>query len=224
MTISSQVQVFNLALNAVGARDNISSPSEASREAEVCNLWYSPVRDQVLASAAWPEATVFAYLQELAQADEDDDGVWAVGDPAPGYTYVYGVPNDLLRPIYQTDFAPFRIANYSNNQRALHSNTAQAILAYTTRLETIALWGPELQMAIVMGLAAYICMPLTGKPSRARSLEAKANQTILAARETAANASNETFDWVPDWIAARGYNNPSSNRYYHPYGALLSVS
>ena len=50
MAISSEVQVYNLALNAVGERSNISSPTEQSRPAEVCSLWYSPVRDQVLAA------------------------------------------------------------------------------------------------------------------------------------------------------------------------------
>lgn len=220
MAISSEVGVYNLALNAVGTRSNISSPSENSREAEVCRLWYSSVRDQVLASAPWPEATEIRYLAELARAS---DGEWSYDDPRPGYSYVYSAPSDMLRPMYLTDFSRFLLTGYSDNRKAIHTNTAQAALVYTKRLETISLWNAELQMAIVYALAAHICMPLSGKPSRSRSLLQQANGLIMAARESAANTSDEVYEWVPDWIAARGYNFPAGTKYFHPYGSLLSL-
>lgn len=223
MTISSEVAIYNLALNAVGARSNISSPSEASREAEVCGLWYSPVRDQILEAAVWPEATEVQYLSLLREADEDGDGTWAFDDPKPGYSYVYGLPTDLLRPQYMTDGSKFLFTGYSDNRRALHSNTAAAILVYTKRLETISLWSPTLQMAIVYGLAAHICMPLTGKPSRSKVLAGQANDLIWQARELAANSSNETQEHIPDWIAARGYASGATLTYSYPVGSLLSL-
>lgn len=224
MTISSEVAVYNLALNAVGTRDNVSSPTENSREAEVCRLWYSVVRDQILAGAFWPEATEIAYLPQLAEADADGDGVWAVDDPRPGYSYVYQLPADLLRPRYLTNFGHFLITGYSDNRRALHASVESAALVYTKRLEIISLWNPELQMAIVYGLAANICMPLTGKTSRAKLLLQHANDLILAARETAANTSAETHESVPDWISGRGYNTAAATRFFYPYGGLLSLS
>jgi hypothetical protein len=224
VTISNEVQIYNLALNAVGARSNISSPSESSREAEVCRLWFEPVRDQILAAAPWPEATETRYLTQLAEADADGDGEWAYDDPRPGYSYVYSLPSDMIQPLYLTDFSRFFITGYSGNRRVLHTQGATPILIYTKRLENIALWGPQLQMAIVYGLAAHICMPLSGKPSRARMLAQQANDLIWQARETAANMSNEHFDPVPDWISARGYNFSSNTRYVHPLGSTLSLS
>lgn len=221
MAISSEVQVYNLALNAVGARSNISSPTEQSREAEVCNLWYSAVRDQVLAAAPWPEATKIAYLPLLAEADDED--AWLETEPRLGYQYVYAMPSDGLRPRYMSDFTRFLITNY-DGQRAIHSNTASAILAYTSRLENIALWDAELQMAIVYGLAANICMPLSGKPTRAKMLAEKANELIMNARVAAANANNESYESIPDWIVARGFNHSSGQRYFHPYGSLLALT
>lgn len=220
MTIASQVDLYNLALNAVGTRDNISSPTEDSREAEVCNLWYSPVRDQILAAAAWPEATEIRYLSLLREADDE----WTYDDPRPGYSYVYSLPTDLIRPNYLTNFSRFLVTGYSSDRRAIHTNTDSAAIVYTKRLESLTAMSPDLQMALVYGLAAHICMGLSGKPSRAKALENRANQMILTAREAAANASNESFEHVPDWIAARGYNWSSSDRYIHPYGALLSVN
>lgn len=221
MTISSEVQVYNLALNAIGERSNISSPTEQSRPAEVCSLWYFPVRDQILSAAPWPEATKIAYPALLATAD-DTDG-WLETEPRTGYSYVYALPSDALRPRYMSDFSRFLFTNY-NDQRALHSNTQDAILAYTSRLENIALWDSELQMAVVYGLAANICMPLSGKPSRAKVLAEKANELILAARVAAANANNESYESIPDWITARGFNHTPSLRYFHPYGSLLTAT
>lgn len=221
MAVSSEVQVYNLALNAVGERSNISSPTEQSRPAEVCHLWYSPVRDQILSAAPWPEATKIAYPALLAQADDDD--TWLETEPRTGYSYVYGMPADALRPRYMSDFSPFLFTNYGG-QRAIHSNTPSAILAYTSRLENVALWDSGLQMAIIYGLAANICMPLSGKTSRAKVLAEKANELILGARVAAANSNNESYESVPDWITARGFNTSSPARYFHPYGSLLSLT
>lgn len=218
MAISSEVQVYNLALNAVGARSNISSPTEQSRDAEVCRLWYSPVRDQVLSAAPWPEATKIAYPALLATQDDED--AWLETEPRTGYAYVYAMPSDALRPRYMSDFSQFLFTSY-NGQRALHSNTPSAILAYTSRLENVALWDSGLQMAIVYALAANICMPLSGKTSRAKVLAEKANDLILSARVAAANSNNESYESIPDWITARGFNHTVSTRYFHPYGSLL---
>lgn len=224
MTISSEVAIYNLALNAIGARSNISLPTENSREAEVCRLWFSLVRDQIMAAAPWPEAMELAYLAQLKEADEDGDGEWAAGDPRPGYQFVYSLPADCLRPRYLTDFSRFLVTSYSDNRRALHTNVEQAALAYTKRLESVSLWNPELQMAIVYGLASHICMPLTGKTSRARLMVEQANDLLYAAREAGANTSDETHEAIPEWIAARGYNTSPQTRYFYPYGSLLSLT
>lgn len=221
MAVSSEVQVYNLALNAVGERSNISSPTEQSRPAEVCRLWYSVVRDQILSAAPWPEATKIAYPALLAT--QDDEPAWLETEPRTGYNYVYAMPSDALRPRYMSDFSRFLFTSYAG-QRALHSNTESAILAYTSRLENVALWDSGLQIAVVYGLAANICMPLSGKTSRARVLAEKANELIMAARVSAANSNNESYESIPDWIAARGFNTASSPRYFHPYGSLLSLT
>lgn len=221
MTVSSEVQIYNLALNAVGEQSNISSPSEDSRPAEVCRLWYTVIRDQVLAAAPWPEATKIAYLPLLAQ--QDDDETWLETEPRTGYQYVYGAPADMLRPRYMSDFSRFLFSSFGG-QRALHSNTVDAVLAYTSRLENMSMWDSGLQMAIIYGLAANICMPLSGKPTRARALRDQANDLILSARESAANSNNEVFESIPDWITARGYNSGAGQRYFAPYGSLLSTA
>lgn len=215
--IGSEVEVYNLALNAVGARNNVSSPSENSREAEVCKLWYPVIRDQVLSAGPWPEATRFSRLTLAAEADDS----WDVGEPRPGYSFTYLVPTDLLHPQYISGFERFQLSAGPNNTKILSSSVEDPILAYTFRQEVITLWSSQLQLAVVYGLAAHICMPLAGKPTRAKLMLQQANDIILSAREAAANTSDDRYEAIPDWLAARGFTAATSSSYYHPFGSLL---
>lgn len=223
MAIADEVALYNLALNAIGARSNVTATDEASREAEVCGLWYTPVRDQVLAAAAWPETTKIEYLGLVDERDFDQ--AWVDTNARPGYTYAYEVPDDFLHPQYLADFAPFIVTTYPVDVRVIDTNTQDAILVYTALIENVAVWGPSLQMAIVYALASHICMPLTGKPQRAKMVAERANDLIWAARERAANTSNEQFEFLPEWLAGRGYaGGMQSPRFMYPFGDLFQVA
>lgn len=219
---SDETEIYNLALDTIGARNKISSPLEQSREAEACNLWFPNIRDQVLASAAWPESTKMARLGLLAEQDSD---LWVLGKPRPDLLNAYAIPSDCLRPQYLSDYSKFTIQSFAPETRAIMSNSGSPVLIYTFRQTLVSLWSAELQMAIMYGLAASICMSLTGKTSRAKLLYEQANKHIIAARETAANAGDERLDSIPDWIAARGFTDTASRiSYFYPFGALLTAS
>jgi len=214
------VVLYNLALDTIGARNKISLPSEQSREAEACNLWFPNIRDQVLASAPWPEATK---MERLALLSTQDDDIWLQGEPRPDLLNAYALPTDCLRPQYLSNFNKFAVQSYGAENRALMTALTSPILIYTFRQTMVSMWSQELQMAIMYGLAASICTPLTGKTSRAKLLLEQANQNIISARETAANTNDERLDSLPDWIAARGYLDTSLNtRFFYPFGSLLS--
>lgn len=217
---TDEVVLYNLALDLIGARTSISSPLEPSREAEACQLWFPNIRDQVLASAPWPEATK---MERLALLGSQDNDIWVVGEPRPDLLNTYSLPSDCLRPQYLTDFSKFAIQSFAPESRALMTNTTSPILVYTFRHTLVPLWSQELQMAVMHGLAASICTSLTGKTSRAKLLIEQANERILAARESAANTNDERLDSLPDWIAARGYTDVSSQtRFFYPFGSLLA--
>lgn len=221
MVMSSETTIYNLALNAIGARSNVASPDERSREAEVCKLWFTPVRDQVLAAAVWPEATRSEYLALLNE--RDFDVAWANTNARPEYAYAYAVPSDMLHPQYLSDFSRFLLTSYPDDQRVLVTNKEDAILVYTSRMDTVSAWSSTLQMAVVYGLAAHIVMPLTGKAARAKMLAEKANDIMWAARERAANTSSEQYETLPDWIVQRGYGGAiSPTRYMYPMGDVFA--
>lgn len=220
--ITSEVQIFNLACEAVGTRSDISATTENSREAETCRLWFGPIRDLVLAAAPWSVATGYSRLALLAT--RDDSTQWVATDPAPGFKFAYGAPSNMIRPRYISDYSRFIPGTY-NNQRAIMTQTETALLVYTRSDTVPSIWEPDLAMAIVMGLAAAIAMPLHGKAQRAKNAEEKANTLILQARTNDANQQENQLDTIPDWIAARGsaFTNPSV-RFFYPWGPLISVT
>lgn len=220
MKINSEVGVYNLALNAVGETANVSSPTENSRRAEVCRLWYDLVRDQVLEAAPWPEATK---LRRLALAQERGEDGWETGDPQPGYSYSFALPADCLRPQYLTCYAQFELS-VEGVVRLLHCNDPEPILRYTRAETNVALWSNNLLMAIVYGLAAHIAQPLSGKTSLTATLVQRANDFILAARVSSANQTMRMHEVIPEWIKGRSYYHMETQQFFYPTGSLFSVN
>lgn len=220
----SITSLFNLALSSVGARTDISSPSEQSQEAATCQLWYPQVRKQVLAGAHWPSATKTKKLAVLVDRNTANTD-WADGDPQPGFRFSYGLPSDYLRARFLTDYSRFVITDYDGNNKALATNKETALLTYTFDQTNPLQWDAELSSAIMFALAAYICMPLTGKAARAKTMIERSNALIMSAREGAANTNAVTYDVVPDFIKARGYTeNLQPTQYVYQTGSLLDAS
>lgn len=220
--ITDEVSIYNLALNAVGTRSTVALPTEKSREAEVCRLWFGPVRDRVLRAAPWASTRAWARLALLKE--RDDAARWVSSDPEPGFQYAYGVPSDMLAPRYLAGWQRFTLSSYPGNKLALMTSVPDALLTYTKKQEVVGLWDVGLQMAVVYALAAHIAMPLTGKPARARNAMEQANDFILSAREENANNDMASVDTIPSWLQVRGHtDNLNATRYFYPNGNLFSV-
>lgn len=217
-----EVSIYNMALDVVGTRARVSLPSENSREAEVCRLWFGPVRDRILRAARWPSAKAWGRLALLKE--RADNTTWTDLDPEPGYQFAYAPPSDMLAPRYLAGYQSFNLSSYPGAKTAIMTNQEAALLCYTKRQEVISLWDVGLQMAVVWGLAAYISMPLHGKAARARNAIQEANNLLTTAREDAANTDVEMIESIPSWISVRGYGGTlNSTRYFYPLGGLFSV-
>jgi hypothetical protein len=220
--ITDEVSIYNLALSLVGTRSNVALPNEKSREAEICRLWFGPVRDRVLRAAPWPSTRAWSRLPLLKVRDSDQ--AWVADDPAPEFLFAYGVPSDMLAPRYLAGYQRFSLSSYPGNRLAIMTNQEDALLCYTSRQVVIGLWDTALQTAVVNALAAHIAMPLHGKASRAREALDQANSAIMQAREEAANIDMAPVETIPPWIQARGYGGSlSETRYFYPYGNLFSA-
>lgn len=220
--VASKVELFNQALSLVGGRSTVSDPAENSREANLCNLWYPTVRDNVLKSAPWPCAKAWARLALLAE--KTDSGDWTGTNPAPGWNYAYARPDDCLSPRFLHSFGRFEQARYGNNL-AIMTNEPSAILSYIARCEEINLWSVDLQQAVTYLLAAHVSYALQGKESRWDRMFGAAVQIAMDARTAAANEEDLHIDTIPDWISARGFNGTVREaRYIYPYENLNMVA
>ena len=214
-----QVKLYNLALSAIGTRARVSSVTERSREAEICNEWYETVRDQVLRGAPWASCREVAQLTLHAERTETD---WATGDPEPPWNYRYLLPNDFLYPRYLSAFENFVLTQVSGVAMLL-TDSATPILTYTKRQEVPSAWDVDLWYALVQALAAHIAMPLHAKPGRAQVAIQNANDAIMNARVQAANADMIEYDSVPEWLLARGVMASSSiSRFIYPHGPAFN--
>ena len=226
----SVVELFNLALSAIGTRRIVSSAAEHSREAEICNLWYPVVRDVVLSAAPWDSARKTARLALLAERDFDLD--WANGDPEPGWAFAYGQPSDMLHPLWLDGFYQFRlglrhvtVGNTTQTAKAVFTNYEDPVLTYIFRQEQLGHMAPDLYQAIALALGGAIARPLNGKAKMADLALGEANKAILEARVRSANENNIRFDHVPDWLSARGVvQNGAVSGYVYPSGPLLSAA
>lgn len=223
MTVSSEVNVYQLALDAVGTRSNISATTENSREAEICSRWYVTVRDHVFRTAFWPSLKKTRRLALLAERDDSAD--WVAADPDPHWKYAYSIPDDMAAARFLSTYSRFDLSWYNGAQVALQTDQEDAILFYSFKNENPGAWDDGLKMAIITALASQIARPLTGKRSLAADLARQANDFILAARVMAANEVSESYDSMPEWITARGYQDLApSTRFMMPYSSLLSVT
>jgi hypothetical protein len=214
----NKVEVFNLALSAMGTRNRVSSPTESSTEARECLLWYDVVRKQILCSAPFQEATA---NQRLAVAAERVGGEWLPNHPDPGWRFSYSSPADMLRPRRLATYESFILSTSAANERRIETNVENAILVYTKDQENIDMWSPALVNAIAYGLASAVCMKLGGKMDRLQLVAQQANSLLMAARVVEGNTDEYQLDSLPPWLSARGVPSAASNRYFYPYGPMF---
>lgn len=210
------VNLYNLALSAAGQRARVSLPDERSREAELCNMWFPQTYKQVLRAARWASASAHDALTLVAEREGD----WTPGQPDPEFQFAFALPNGCLHPRYLYGFDRFRVSLLAPDRLALMTNLEQPILYFTMDQPWIEMWDAQLYFAVAYALGANIVMPISGKPSLARSLIEQANMYIAAARESAAN---ESFDGFASLPGGRDWTVPGQ-RFIYPDGPMLGMN
>lgn len=225
----SQVNLYNMALAAVGMDYSLSTVSDTNIGAETCQLFYENVRQTVLRAAHWNVAKQYARLVEVTERDQAAD--WVTTDPAPGWAYSYDVPSGMLAARYLTSFGRFMMHYDTGNSKMVinaneGSDTASEtpILCFTVDVTDVTRFDPDLYQAIIYGLAGAITMPLTGKITRARETIALANEIIMQARANSANEMHQMFEAESRVLQERGYTFPVTQPYVYPYGQLLTAT
>lgn len=213
------VDVWNMALGTIGARAKLTTTTDNSREAELCALFYTKVRNKVMASAYWSQLRFTSRLSLVAsRLDESVD--WQDGDPTPGWRYAFALPTAHLRPRYLIGFEPFEFGHIFT-ERVLMTNCEFPILVYTKLMEDPDDWGGDLLDLIVATLALEICYPLTKSAGEYESALKRWQMIYTTSMVGMANAEMmPQLETQPDWITIREGLTTAPLRYIYPVEQL----
>lgn len=242
------VNICNQALSLVGARAEIVTLGDASKEAKVCNLWYDNARQTLLRCAHWG----FARKQAALVAVPDAATTTSI-DP---WQYIYTYPTDCLKLRYTFTPGPaasnatipptealqgwgqasranrFLLTTYLTNamspvmHKGILSNVASAIGVYTADITNVDLFDPLFEDALVNALAAIMVIPMTGNAGMKSTFEQLATMAINQARAVDGNEAMPSTEHIPDWIATRGaigspyYCGPNIGSWYGAWDSL----
>ncbi len=234
--MSSQVEIANMALDAIGARSTISSLTEGSNESNAIARWWDNAVSSVLRSAHWNFARKQVALTLLQ--DATNNGIV----PTP-WLYEYAYPSDcvLIRqfiPMIQVNpvtvvgqvspvvaYGPppkfLESTDYDINGnliQVLLTNQPQAQAVYTMLNTLTAMWDPLFVRCFVAYLAARICMTITGDKGLMNAMFQMAQQYSVEAQAKNGNEGVTILDSIPDWMRARGYNSD----WAYPCGGMFS--
>ena len=173
--MNSKTSIFNLALAYLGQAP-IASPEQDNEQARWLNLFYNPVRDEVLRTHDWAFAAAEKPLNLVENATQ------ARGE------YVYKYPADALfiRRIYSLADphtpAAFTERFDTRHQRVLCTPLPQARVCYTRRVTDETLYDAAFVKCFALALACDTALALTGDVDLAARLQQKYTLYLEEAR------------------------------------------
>ena len=193
----SVVDICNEAMDLLGAA-TITSLTENSKEARLCNRRYETVRDAVLRAHPWNCALT---RKTLAQ---DSDS------PEFGFTYQYTLPTDpyCLKVLsFWNSNVDNEIAAYDSNVmykiegRKILSNEGTCKIVYISRVEDSEQFDSLLSSTIAHRLASETAYAITGSNSVSQAMFALYQDRLREAR------SMDAMEGYPDKIQADDFLN-----------------
>jgi len=193
----SVVDICNEAMDLLGAA-TITSLTENSKEARLCNRRFETVRDAVLRSHPWNVAIIRKSLPKDSEA------------PAFGFSYQYTLPTDpyCLRLLsFWNSNVNNEIAAYDSQimykveGRKILSNEDTCKIVYIGRIEDTESYDSMLSSTIASALAAETAYAITGSSNIAQLMEQRYQQKMREAR------SADAMEGMPDQIQADDFIN-----------------
>ena len=149
--MATEVSICSNALRKLGD-DPITSLTEDTERARLCNAFYETARDSLLRSHPWNFAITRASLTRLSST------------PAYGFAYQYALPTDpyclrVLEMEYQ-DYI-FKIENLATEGRVLLSDESTAKILYVGRITDTTLFDSLFIDTLTAHLALKLAYPIT---------------------------------------------------------------
>jgi len=149
--MATEVSICSNALRRLGDSP-ITSLTEDSERARLCNAFYEPSRDAILRSHTWNFAINRATLAKLSSA------------PAFEYAFQYALPTDpfCLR-VLKMEFEDyeFKVENLAGQGRVLLTNEGEANIIYIARVTDPSLFDSMFVDVLTAKLAVDLAYPVT---------------------------------------------------------------
>lgn len=169
---ASLVEIYNRALTKVGVTDLLATTSDGRAEADVCNLYWADIRDEVLGDYPWPFAKTQAALTEDTVTTRE------------GWEHIYPLPSGCLQPLFLIT-QETRIALVDSDSRDAYEVTlndaedgqilccdvAEAdiqALEYIAQVTDVTVYPPRFVDAVSWRLAVELALALPKSPTRAQ--------------------------------------------------------
>ena len=168
----SVVDMCNSALNLLGA-STISSLTEDSKNARLCNQRYEPVRNRVFRSHAWN------CLHKRLQLAQNSTA------PVVEYSYAYALPSDCLRVLKIHNGTTDSIASsldYKLEGRNIVTDEGTIYLIYIALDTDPNNYDTYLRESISHQLAADLCYAITNNATLAKNYMDRADERLREAR------------------------------------------
>jgi len=170
--MATEVSICSNALRRLGD-DLITSLTDDTERARLCNAFYQDSRDLVLRSHPWNFAITRASLAQLSDT------------PAYGYNYMYSLPTDpyCLR-VLEMEYADFifKIENDATNGRVLVTDESTAKILYIARITNPTLFDSMFVETLTSKLAADLAYPITGSVQLQGQMEKMYRDKLSEAR------------------------------------------
>jgi|TARA_Y100000015_G_C2369942_1_gene79499 plasmid maintenance system antidote protein VapI len=149
--MATEVSICANALRRLGD-DPITSLTDDTERARLCNAFYSDARDAVLRSHPWNFAITRATLAQLSDT------------PAYGFNYQYALPTDpfclrVLEMEYK-DYI-FKVENVATHGRVLLTDEGTAKILYIARITDTTLFDAMFVDTLTAKLAVDLAYPVT---------------------------------------------------------------
>lgn len=195
--MSSQVDIYNMALGHIGTRTTVAAINEKSTEAKKLSLYYDTSVVSVLAAHDWAFAK-----RSIAMS--------ATGTPPPGWIYQYTYPNSCVKvrkiigPTRTGDPIPFEIAHSDiNDAKVILTDQPGAEVWYTKLITNTELFPAKFVEALAAKLASNVAMPITRKRAVRDDAISIYNLLLEQAKASDLNESGKEEDRLAPWHESR---------------------
>ncbi len=204
-TVVSEVGICNLALSHLG-KPSITSLTEGTKEAVLCNAAYEFARRLVLVRSPWTFARRTQVLAQLVTNDQSD--VWG---------FAYDMPDSALK--LHRLVAPGERVNWNTSPYdqyieagVIFTNLPDAKAAFIFDNKDVLSWSPDFADAVSFKLAEKLVPNMTRRREDARDMLQLYTDALGRAIETDAQQESNYYRYGDGYADDRGTGSSSGRR------------